>query len=159
MEDSKRRDAIQQFYLKYGFATRCLHAGEKIGQPKSKADTNAIFQSSTFTFDNAQEGADLFAQKKHGFVYTRLGNPTVIVAEAQLNALEGRDLKIADPDNVRISSLLYSSGMGATSSLCFALLHPGDVLLRGEVLYGSTDHFFADVLPKFGVKKVVLDTR
>jgi methionine-gamma-lyase len=158
MEDSKRRDAIQQFYLKYGFATRCLHAGEKIGQPKSKAHTNAIFQSSTFIFDNAQEGADLFAAKKTGFVYTRLGNPTVLVAEAKLNALEGRDLKIADPENVRISSLLYSSGMGATSSLCFALLHPGDVLLRGEVLYGSTDHFFADVLPKFGVKTVIVNT-
>ena len=158
MEDSKRRDAIQQFYLKYGFATRCLHAGEKIGQPKSKAHTNAIFQSSTFIFDNAQEGADLFAARKTGYVYTRMGNPTVLVAEAKLNALEGRDLKLADPDNVRISSLLYSSGMAATSSLCFALLHPGDTLLRGEVLYGSTDHFFVDMLPKFGVKTIVLDT-
>jgi methionine-gamma-lyase len=158
MEDSKRRDAIQRFYLKYGFATRCLHSGEKIGQPKSKAHTNAIFQTSTFAFDNAQEGADLFAAKKQGYVYTRMGNPTVIVAEAKLNALEGRDLKLADPDNVRVSSLLYASGMGATSSLCFALLQPGDVLLRGEVLYGSTDHFFNDVLPKFGVKTVIVNT-
>ncbi len=158
MEDSKRRDAIQQFYLKYGFATRCLHAGEKIGQPKSKSHTNAIFQSSTFVFDDAQEGAELFAGQKTGFVYTRLGNPTVMVAEAKLNALEGRDLKVADPENVRISSLLYSSGMGATSSLCFALLQPGDILLRGEVLYGSTDHFFNDVLPKYGVKTVIVNT-
>ena len=158
MEDSKRRDAIQQFYLKYGFATRCLHAGEKIGQPKSKAHTNAIFQSSTFIFDDAQEGADLFAAKKQGYVYTRMGNPTVLVAEAKLNALEGRELKLADPENVRVSSLLYSSGMGATSSLCFALLQPGDVLLRGEVLYGSTDHFFNDVLPKYGVKTVIVNT-
>jgi methionine-gamma-lyase len=158
MEDSKRRDAIQQFYLKYGFATRCLHAGEKVGQPKSKAHTNAIFQSSTFIFDDAEEGADLFAARKTGFVYTRMGNPTVVVAEAKLNALEGRDLKLADPENVRVSSLLYSSGMAATSSLSLALLHPGDVLLRGEVLYGSTDHFFNDVLPKFNVKTVVVDT-
>ena len=158
MEDSKRRDAIQQFYLKYGFATRCLHAGEKIGQPKSKAHTNAIFQSSTFVFDDAQEGADLFAARKSGYVYTRMGNPTVLVTEAKLNALEGRDLKLDDPDNVRISSLLYSSGMAATSSLAFALLHPGDTLLRGEVLYGSTDHFFNDVLPKFGVKNVIVNT-
>lgn len=159
MEDSKRKDAVAQFYLRYGFATRCLHAGEKIGQPKSKAHTNAIFQTSTFTFDDAEEGAELFAHKKEGFVYTRMGNPTTVVAEAKLNSLEGRDEKMKDPETIRISSLLYSSGMAATSSLAFALLHPGDTLLRGEVLYGSTDHFFTEMLPKFNVKSVVVDTR
>ena len=158
MEDSKRKDAIAQFYLKYGFATRCLHAGEKIGQPKSKAHTNAIFQTSTFVFDDAQEGADLFAQKKEGFIYTRMGNPTVVVPEAKLNALEGREVKLADPEHVRVSSLLFSSGMGATSSLAFALLNPGDILLRGRVLYGSTDHLFVDVLPRFGIKTAIVDT-
>jgi methionine-gamma-lyase len=158
MEDSKRKDVIEQFYLDCGFATRCLHAGEKVAQPKSKAHTNAIFQTSTFIFDDAQEGADLFAQKREGFVYTRMGNPTVVVPEAKLNALEGRDVKLSDPENIRISSLLFSSGMGATSALSFALLNPGDVLLRGEVLYGSTDHFFNDSLPRFGVKTVVVDT-
>jgi methionine-gamma-lyase len=158
MEDSKRKDAVAQFYLKYGFATRCLHAGEKIGQPKSKAHTNAIFQTSTFTFDDAEEGADLFAARREGFVYTRMGNPTVMVAEAKLNALEGRDLKLGDPENVRISSLLFSSGMGATSSLAYALLHPGDVLLRGRVLYGSTDVFFETILTAYGIKQVIVDT-
>lgn len=157
MEDSKRKDAVAQFYLKYGFATRCLHAGEKIGQPKSKSHTNAIFQTSTFTFDDAEEGADVFASRKEGFVYTRMGNPTVMVAEAKLNSLEGRDLKLADPENVRISSLLFSSGMGATSSLSYALLKPGDVLLRGRVLYGTTDTFFENVFTTFGVKSVIVD--
>lgn len=158
MEDSKLRDAIELFYLKYGFATRCLHAGEKVGQPKSKSHTNAIFSTSTFIFENAQEGADLFAHKKEGYIYTRLGNPTVMVTEAKLNALEGREVKLADLDNIRISSLLYSSGMAATSSLSLALLRPGDTMLRGEVLYGSTDDFFANMLPKFGVKTVVVNT-
>jgi methionine-gamma-lyase len=158
MEDSKRKDAIAQFYLKYGFATRCLHAGEKIGQPKSKAHTNAIFQTSTFVFDDAEEGADLFAAKREGFVYTRMGNPTVMVAEAKLNSLEGRDLKVQDPENVRISSLLFSSGMGATSALSMALLNPGDTLLRGAVLYGSSDHFFNDMIPRYGAKNIIVDT-
>jgi methionine-gamma-lyase len=158
MEDSKRTDAIDQFYLKYGFGTRCLHAGEKVGQPKSKSHTNALFQTSTFIFDDAEEGAELFAQKREGFIYTRMGNPTVVVAEAKLNALEGRDLKMKDPENVRISSLLWASGMAATSALSFAVLQPGDVLLRGEVLYGSSDHFFVNVLPKYGVKTVVVNT-
>jgi len=157
MEDSKLRDAIEKFYLRYGFATRCLHAGEKIGQPKLKSHTNAIFATSTFTFDNAEEGADLFARRATGYIYSRMGNPTVVVAEAKLNALEGRDIKLSDPDCC-ISSLLYSSGMGAISGLAFALLRPDDILLRGETLYGSTDDFFQTMLPKFGVKSVIVDT-
>ncbi len=157
MEDSKLRDAIEQFYLRYGFGTRCLHAGEKIGQPKLKSHTNAIFATSTFTFDSAEEGADLFARRASGYIYSRMGNPTVVVAEAKLNSLEGRDLKVANPECC-ISSLLYSSGMGAIASLAFALLHPNDVLLRGETLYGSTDDFFETMLPKFGVKSVIVDT-
>ncbi|MCC6475970.1 PLP-dependent transferase [bacterium] len=157
MEDSNLRDAIEAFYLRYGFATRCLHAGEKIGQPKLKSHVNAIFATSTFTFDSAEEGADLFARRKQGYIYTRMGNPTVVVAEAKLNSLEGRDVKLADPDCC-IASLLYSSGMGAIASLAFALLHPGDVLLRGETLYGSTDDFFLTMLPRFGVKTVIVDT-
>ncbi|MCL4305716.1 aminotransferase class I/II-fold pyridoxal phosphate-dependent enzyme [bacterium] len=157
MEDSKLRDAIEQFYLRYGFGTRCLHAGEKVGQPKLKSHTNAIFATSTFTFDNAEEGADLFARRTSGYVYTRLGNPTVVVAEAKLNALEGRDVKLANPESC-IASLLYSSGMGAIAGLSFALLHPGDVLLRGETLYGSTDDFFQTMLPKFGVQSIIVDT-
>lgn len=157
MEDSKLRNAIEAFYLRYGFGTRCLHAGEKVGQPKLKSHTNAIFATSTFTFDNAEEGADLFARRSSGYIYTRLGNPTVVVAEAKLNALEGRDVKLADPECC-IASLLYSSGMGAIASLAFALLHPGDTLLRGETLYGSTDDFFATMLPRFGVQTVVVDT-
>ncbi len=158
MEDSKRRDAIELFYLKYGFATRCLHAGERFHHSQSKAHTNAIYQTSTFTFDNAEEGAQLFANEKSGYIYTRMGNPTVMVAEAKLNSIEGRDLKIADPDNCCISSLLFSSGMGAISTLAFAMLHPGDTLLRGEVLYGCTDDLFVHMLPKFGVKTVIVNT-
>lgn len=158
MEDSKLKQAVSLFYLKYGFATRCLHAGEKVGQPKSKAHTNAIYQTSTFIFDDAEEGAELFAKKREGYVYTRMGNPTAVVAEAKLNALEGKAVKLADPQNVRVSSLLYSSGMGATSSLIYALLKPGDTFLRGEVLYGSTDHFFVDVAPTFGMQPVTVNT-
>ncbi|MCB1058749.1 MAG: PLP-dependent transferase [Calditrichaeota bacterium] len=157
MEDSKLRNAIEAFYLRYGFGTRCLHAGEKVGQPKLKSHTNAIFATSTFTFDNAEEGADLFARRSSGYIYTRLGNPTVVVAEAKLNALEGRDVKLADPECC-IASLLYSSGMAAIASLSFALLHPGDTLLRGETLYGSTDDFFETMLPRYGVKSVIVDT-
>ena len=57
MEDSKLPNFKEKFYLDCGFSTRCLHAGEHVGQPETRAHTGAIYQSSTFVFENAQEGA------------------------------------------------------------------------------------------------------
>jgi methionine-gamma-lyase len=158
MEDSKWRDAIERFYLRYGFATRALHSGEKIGQPQSKAHTNAIYQSSTFTFDSAEQGAQMFAGKQDGYIYTRLGNPTVIVLEAKLNALEGREVKLRDPENVRVSSLAFSSGMAAITAAMFAILQTGDTLIRGNVLYGCTHDLLSTILPRYGIRVITVDT-
>ena len=159
MEDSKRKDAIERFYLKCGFATRALHAGEDIGQaPNIHSHTNAIFQTSTFRFKCAEDGAKLFEHKKHGYIYTRLGNPTVMVLEAKMNALEGQKVKLVDPDHVRISSLVFPSGMSAISSTILALLESGDKIISGEVLYGCTEDLFAKMLPKFNIQTIFIDT-
>lgn len=158
MEASHYKDAVERFYLRYGFATRALHAGEKIGQPPSRAHTNAIYQTSTFLFNSAQEGADLFAQRKEGYIYTRLGNPTDKLVEAKLNALEGIDVKMKDPQHVTISSIIFASGMAAISSTLIAVLKPGDTLIHGDVLYGSTDSVIKTVLTRFQIKAVSCDT-
>jgi len=159
MEDSKRKDVVEKFYLDCGFATRALHAGEHLGQPKgSHSHTNAIFQTSTFVFDNVEHGANLFDHKKQGYIYTRLGNPTVLVLEAKLNALEGQKVKMANLDKVRISSLVFSSGMAAISSTMFAILQSGDTLIRGDVVYGCTDDLFMKFLPKLNINVVTVDT-
>ena len=158
MEDSLYKDAVEQFYLRYGFATRALHAGEHLCGKHANAHTLPIYQTSTFVFDSAEQGAKLFAADDNGFIYTRLGNPTTVTAEAQLNALEGREVKLANPERVRISSLLFSSGMSAISSIMFAMLQAGDTLIRGDVVYGCTDSLFTHVLPKFGIKSVAVDT-
>ncbi|MBN1351487.1 PLP-dependent transferase [candidate division KSB1 bacterium] len=159
MEDSKRKNAIERFYLKCGFATRALHAGEDISQDtRIHSHTNAIYQTSTFKFENAEEGAKLFEHKKHGYIYTRLGNPTVMVLEAKMNALEGRNAKLEQPDKVRISSLVFPSGMSAISSTMLALLESGDKLISGEVLYGCTEDLFAKMLPKFNIETTFVDT-
>lgn len=159
MEDSKRKDAIEKFYLNCGFATRALHAGEHLGQPSgSHAHTNAIFQTSTFVFENVEHGAKLFEHKKQGFIYTRLGNPTVLVLEAKINALEGQKVKLADPEHVRISSLVFSSGMAAISSTMLAILKSGDTLIRGDVVYGCTEDLFTKILPRYNVNSISVDT-
>ncbi|PKN43867.1 MAG: hypothetical protein CVU63_11875, partial [Deltaproteobacteria bacterium HGW-Deltaproteobacteria-20] len=89
MEDSKNPDFIKQFFLDCGFATRALHAGEHVGQPHTPAHNIPIYQSSTFIFQNADQGAAIFKGETPGYVYTRLGNPTVMALEAKINALEG----------------------------------------------------------------------
>jgi len=156
MEDSKYPDFKEKFYLDCGFATRALHAGEHVGQPHTAAHANPIFQTSTFVFRNAQEGADMFSGAKSGYVYTRLGNPTVRVLEAKLNALEGAGIKLADPDK-RLASLAFASGMAAVSSTLIAACSAGDTILLGDVVYGATEHLCSNVLNRMGIKTVEVD--
>ena len=157
MEDSKRPD-LKEFYLECGFATRALHAGEHVGQPQHASHTGAIYQTSTFVFKDAAEGADIFAGQRPGYVYTRLGNPTVMVLEAKMNALEGREVKLRDP-NLRVSSLAFSSGMSAISSTLLALCSAGDTLILGDMVYGATEHVATNVLSRFGVRTVEVATQ
>ncbi len=157
MEDSKRADYLEKFFLECGFSTRALHAGEHVGQPQATSHTGAIYQSSTFVFQDAAEGAAIFAGEQPGYVYTRLGNPTVCLLEAKMNALEGAEVKVQDP-NVRVSSLAFSSGMAAISSTLLGIIKQGDTVIMGDVLYGATEHLASNVLSKFGVKTVEVDT-
>jgi methionine-gamma-lyase len=156
VEDSRFTDYIAKFFLKAGFATRALHAGEHVGQPERRAHAAPIYQTSTFVFESAAEGAKIFSGEQAGFVYTRLGNPTVLALEAKMNALEGREVKLRSPET-RVSSLAFSSGMAAISSTLMALCSQGDELVMGKVLYGATQHLAANVLARFGVNVIEVD--
>jgi len=157
VEDSKSSDYLDKFFLRRGFATRALHAGEHVGQPQHTSHAGAIYQSSTFVFQSASEGAEIFAGERPGYIYTRLGNPTVMVLEAKMNALEGKEVKVANPE-VRVSSLAFSSGMSAISSTLMALCSAGDTLIMGDVVYGATEHLAQTVLSRFGIRVVEVDT-
>ena len=156
MEDSKREDYIERFYLDCGFATRSLHAGEHVGQPQVHSHTNAIYQTSTFVFPSAEEGAKAFAGESEGYIYTRLGNPTVKVLEAKVNALEGAKVKLDHPET-RVSTLAFSTGMAAVSAAFMACCKQGDTVITGNVLYGATEHFCSNILAKYGVRTVEVD--
>ncbi|PIR17605.1 MAG: methionine gamma-lyase [Deltaproteobacteria bacterium CG11_big_fil_rev_8_21_14_0_20_49_13] len=157
MEDSKSRDLIKEFYLNCGFATRAVHAGEHVGQPHFSAHTGGIYQTSTFVFKTAEEGAQIFAGEKDGYMYTRLGNPSVRLLEAKVNALEGAEVKKKNPD-LRISTLAFSSGMSAIASTLMALAGKGDTIIMGDVLYGATEHLASNVLKRFGINTVEVNT-
>jgi len=157
MEDSNSPEFLDQFYLNRGFSTRALHAGEHAGQPQHASHTGAIYQSSTFVFQSAAEGAETFAGERPGYIYTRLGNPTVLLLEAKMNALEGREVKLRNP-SVRVSSLAFSSGMSAISSTLLAICSTGDTLILGDVVYGATEHLASGVFARLGINVVEVDT-
>ncbi|MEW6742882.1 MAG: PLP-dependent aspartate aminotransferase family protein [Planctomycetota bacterium] len=157
MEDSLSPDYREKFYLDCGFATRALHSGEHVGQPQETSHAGAIYQSSTFVFKSADEGAKIFAGERPGYIYTRMGNPTVMVLEAKMNALEGAEVKLRNP-SLRVSTIAFSSGMAAISATVLALCRAGDTLLLGDVMYGATQHFADTVLTRFGIRTVNVDT-
>lgn len=157
MEDSKNAPYLDQFFLNCGFATRALHAGEHVGQLQHKSHTGAIYQSSTFAFKDAAEGAKIFAGETPGYVYTRLGNPTVMLLEAKINALEGGGIKKKDP-SVRVSTLAFASGMAAVASTLMAIASKGDTIIIGDVVYGATEHLSFNILNRFGINTVEVNT-
>ncbi len=156
MEDSKKNDYIQKFYLNCGFSTRAIHAGNHIGQPESTSHANPIYQTTTFVFKNSREAADIFCGEKDGYAYTRLGNPTVRLLEAKLNALEGKEIKLKNPD-IRVSTLAFSTGMAAISSCIMSALDAGDTVILGDVVYGATDHVCENVFNRYNIKTVQVD--
>jgi methionine-gamma-lyase len=109
-----------------------------------------IFQSSTFVFKSAAEGKAFFqvayglrAQRKGeelGLIYSRLNNPNLEILEDRLTRWDGAE-----------ACAVFESGMAAITTTLLELLRPGDLVLYSEPLYGGSDHFVTQVLPRFGV--------
>jgi methionine-gamma-lyase len=123
-----------------GFATRQIHSGGRV-DPETGALVQPIYQTSTFVMHDAQAGAELFAHERDGYIYTRLGNPNHRTVEARVADLENAEAAVAT-----------ASGMGAISALLFTVLHAGDHMLAGRVLYGCTHALLRDGLTRFGVE-------
>ncbi len=128
-----------------GFTTRAIHhaydpyAGEGSLNPP-------LYLSSTYTFPTVEDGAARFAGEQAGYVYSRVGNPTTVLLEQRIANLEGAE-----------AALATASGMGATTSLLWTLLQPGDEVIADKTLYGCTFGFLNHGLAKFGVKITHLD--
>jgi methionine-gamma-lyase len=109
-----------------------------------------IYQSSTFTFERTADAAALFAGEKPGFVYTRIGNPTVALWERRVAELESRGT------GVEAEALAFASGMGAISAAILAAVSAGDHVVAMAPLYGGTAEFFANLLPRLGIRATVV---
>lgn len=108
-----------------GFTTRQIHA-EGHNKPFN-SHSFPIFQTSTFFFDSPEKGAELFAGKGDGYIYTRLGNPTIDAVEKVVADLEGG-----------FGSTATSSGMSAVAASVFPFVKAGDHIVVSDTLYGAS---------------------
>ncbi|MEQ9210588.1 MAG: aminotransferase class I/II-fold pyridoxal phosphate-dependent enzyme, partial [Pseudomonadales bacterium] len=116
-----------------------LHEGYK-SEETTKAAAVPIYQTTSYTFDNTQHGADLFDLKVEGNIYTRIMNPTTAVLEKRIAAMEGG-----------IGALGVASGMAAITYAIQCITQVGDNIVSTSQLYGGTYNFFAHSLPRQGV--------
>jgi methionine-gamma-lyase len=128
-----------------GFNTKMVHAGHTHDEYGSAV--TPIYQTSTFAFDNAQMGADRFAGKADGFIYTRIGNPTIRALEQNVAELENGTAGIAT-----------ASGMGAVSVIYMALLSQGAHLVSTGSVYGPSRGLIEKQFSRFGVESSYVDT-
>jgi methionine-gamma-lyase len=123
---------------KQGLSTLAIHEGEEHCGFGSLA--TPIYQTSTFVFGSADEGGRRFAGEDPGYIYTRLGNPTVRVLERKVAALEGAE-----------EGLAFATGMAAISAVLLGLLKTGDHIVATRGLYGCTYGLLNLLKERFGV--------
>ena len=120
--------------------TIALHAGYE-SDPTTKAATVPIYQTTSFTFDDTQHGADLFNLAVPGNIYSRIMNPTNAVLEQRITELEGG-----------IGALSVGSGMAAIRYAIEAIADVGSNIISSSQLYGGTYNLFAHTFPRQGIE-------
>ena len=125
--------------------TIALHAGYR-SDPSTRAAAVPVYQTTSYTFDNTQHGADLFNLNVAGNIYTRIMNPTTAVLEERLAQLEGG-----------IAALAVASGMAAITYAVQTIAQAGDNIIATKTLYGGTYNYFAHTLPQQGIKVRFVD--
>ncbi|HEY8349230.1 MAG TPA: homocysteine synthase [Clostridia bacterium] len=130
---------------KLGFDTLQVHAGQK-PDPVTGSRAVPIYQTTSYVFRNTEHGANLFALKEPGNIYTRIMNPTNDVFEQRMAALEGG-----------VAALAVSSGSAAITYAVLNIAGTGDEIVAASTLYGGTYNLFSVTLPRLGIKTVFVD--
>jgi len=128
-----------------GFSTRAIHAGDEANPTRAVA--TPIFHTSAFRFQDADEGAAMFAGMQAGDVYTRWSNPSVTELEVKVASLEGAE-----------EGLAAASGMAAIAAVVLAALQSGDHAVVDVGSYSATNTLFAAELPRHGISATFVDT-
>jgi methionine-gamma-lyase len=130
---------------KAGINTQMVHAGHEMDS--TGAVNVPIYQTSTFAFKSAESGAALFAGKEDGYIYTRIGNPTIRALETNIASLEEG-----------FGGIATSSGMAAVGTVYLALLEKGAHMVSTASVYGPSRGLMENHLSRFGVESTYVDT-
>jgi methionine-gamma-lyase len=131
---------------RFGKTTQAIHAGGDIDKG-SGAVAPPIFQTSTFSFVDCEQGAKRFAGQEEGFIYTRMGNPTIARLEEAVATLEGG-----------VGGLATSSGLSALCTALFALMGQGGHMIGTSSVYGPSRMVVERDFSRFGVESSFVDT-
>jgi methionine-gamma-lyase len=125
--------------------TITIHGGEPAQDPHG-ALVAPLYQTSTFVFDSTDQGGKRFAGEEAGYMYSRLGNPTVTQLEQRVAELEGMPAGAAS-----------ATGMGAISATMLAFLQQGDHVVASDAIYGCTFALFSHLFERFGIEVTFVD--
>lgn len=126
------------------FETKCVHSGIK--EYEYGPVVPPIYQTSTFKFKSAGHGAAMFAGEEKGYIYTRMGNPTIEAMEDSIAELEGGH-----------KALGCGSGMAAVHTVFATLTQTGDHVVCSNAIYGPTTTLLNSVMKRYGVQTTFVD--
>ncbi|HIL04642.1 MAG TPA: bifunctional o-acetylhomoserine/o-acetylserine sulfhydrylase [Acidimicrobiia bacterium] len=136
----------------WGFETKQIHAGQQ-PDPTTGSRSVPIYQTTSYVFRDTNHAADLFSLSEVGNIYTRIMNPTQMVLEARLQALEGgTETAIGIP-----GALAVASGQAAETLAILNLAEVGDHIVASASLYGGTYNLLHYTLPKMGIETTFVE--
>ncbi|MDP7593836.1 MAG: methionine gamma-lyase [Litorilituus sp.] len=130
---------------KNAIETQAIHSG-RINDEQFGSLATPLYQTSTFIFDNAQQGAERFAGDSEGYIYTRLGNPTTRQLERRVAAMEGME-----------DAAATATGMAAVSAALLTNLQAGDHMISSKAVYGCSFALMSHMMKKFGIEVTFVD--
>ena len=140
-----------------GFSSIAIHSGKE--KDANGAHLTPIYASSTYIFDDAEQGMRRFSGEEKGYIYSRWGNPTMTEAEETISALETFGINDKNGDPLQVKTILHASGMAALSTLMIGNLKSGDKILTHFSLYGGMQELLEKVLPGLGIEAIIADLR
>ena len=140
-----------------GFSSLAIHGGHE--QDPNYAHLTPIYASSTYVFDEAEQGMRRFSGEEPGYIYARWGNPNLTEAEEKIAAMESFGVLDESGQPLKVKGILHASGMAAISTLFLSTLKKGDKVLSHFSLYGGTQEMLNKVLPPLGMESVIVDLR
>src|SRR5690606_37475237 len=129
------------------FATLSLHGGQR-PDPATGARAVPIYQTTSFVFQDSDHAASLFNLEQPGYIYSRIGNPTVAVLEERIAALEGG-----------VGAVCTASGQAALHLAIATLMGAGGHIVAAASLYGGSINMLKLTLPRFGITTTFVDPR